>query len=80
MLIAHLLKWKYQPDRRSPSWRVTMEIRRIDIADVLNDNQSLRQTVEQAVKHAYPNAVKLAATDTGFSKSEFPETCEWSEK
>ena len=26
VLLAHLLKWKYQPDRRSASWRGTIRV------------------------------------------------------
>jgi hypothetical protein len=25
VLLAHLLKWQYQPDRRSRSWRLTLK-------------------------------------------------------
>ncbi|MEW6039030.1 MAG: DUF29 domain-containing protein [Pseudomonadota bacterium] len=79
VLIAHLLKWKYQPDQRSSSWRGTIRVQRIDIADVLKDNPSLRQTVRQAIKDAYPDAVKLAADVTGMLDDTYPASCEWEE-
>jgi Lhr-like helicase len=79
VLIAHLLKWKYQPDRRSSSWRGTIRVQRIDIADLLKDNPSLRQTVRQAIEDAYSDAVKLAADETGMLEDAYPASCEWEE-
>ena len=80
ILLAHLLKWKYQPDQRSSSWRGTIRNQRQGIESVLEDNPSLRQTVAEAVEKAYPPAVRIAADDTGFKTSDFPKACEWSEK
>lgn len=79
VLIAHLLKWKYQQDQRSSSWKGTIRVQRVDITDVLNDNPSLRQTVRQAIKEAYPGAVKLAADETGMLEDIYPASCEWEE-
>ncbi|WP_233977917.1 DUF29 domain-containing protein, partial [Pectobacterium versatile] len=32
VLIAHLLKWKYQPERRGSSWEKTIKAQRKDVA------------------------------------------------
>lgn len=79
VLIAHLLKWKYQPDRRSSGWRGAIRVQRIDIADLLKDNPSLRQNVRQAIEDAYSDAVKLAADETGMLEDAYPASCEWEE-
>lgn len=42
-LIAHLLKWRYQKERRSTSWRRTINHQRYEIAEVLKDAPSLRR-------------------------------------
>ncbi|TFW16828.1 DUF29 domain-containing protein [Massilia arenosa] len=41
-LIAHLLKWRYQKQRRSASWMHTILNQRHEIEDVLKDAPSLR--------------------------------------
>lgn len=79
VLLAHLLKWKYQPDRRSASWRGTIRVQRHDIQDVLQENPSLRQGVAQAIQDAYPQAVELAADETGQLEDTYPRSCEWTE-
>ncbi|HWP00562.1 MAG TPA: DUF29 domain-containing protein [Methylococcus sp.] len=80
ILLAHLLKWKYQPEQRSSSWRGTIRNQRQSIEDILEDNPSLRQTMAEAIKKAYAPAVRLAADETGIKETDFPTSCEWSEK
>ena len=41
-LMAHLLKYQFQPRLRSKSWRRTIQQHREQIEDVLNDMPSLR--------------------------------------
>ena len=40
-VILHLLKWRYQPDKRSPSWRQSIRNGRIEIHEILRDSPSL---------------------------------------
>ena len=42
VLIGYLLKWDYQPGKRSKSWRVTIQIQRREIEDLLEDNPRAR--------------------------------------
>ncbi|NJO39732.1 MAG: DUF29 family protein [Cyanobacteria bacterium CRU_2_1] len=42
VLIGHLLKWHYQPQQRSRSWLATLRIQCLDIAELLEDNPSLK--------------------------------------
>src|SRR2546428_13059372 len=42
VLLGHLLKWKYQPGHRGPSWTGTIFEQRGQLADVLRDSPSLR--------------------------------------
>jgi hypothetical protein len=37
-LLQHLLKWHYQPELRSRSWRATIRTQRQEIEDLLADN------------------------------------------
>ncbi len=75
ILIAHLLKWRYQPEARSSGWRGTIAYQRDDISDVLIDSPSLQSTVPEKISAAYPKAVALAARETGKPKTLFPSEC-----
>lgn len=75
VLIAHLLKWHYQPEARSASWRGTIRYQRDDINDLLADSPSLKPTVPEKIAAAYPKAVILAADETGKPRSAFPLEC-----
>jgi hypothetical protein len=41
-LLAHLLKWEFQPDKRTSSWRGTVTEQRIEIDDLLDESPSLK--------------------------------------
>ena len=75
VLIAHLLKWEYQPERRSKSWRSTVDTQRIDVADLLEDSPSLRHEIEERLSRAYVKARILAEAETGLDRESFPPTC-----
>lgn len=74
LLIAHLLKWRYQPENRTGSWRVPIEVQRQELADLL-ENGSLRNHAEQVLARAYANAVRQAVAETGLAGSTFPADC-----
>lgn len=74
ILLAHLLKWKFQPDRRGNSWRLTVKDQRRRIGRLLDRNPGLTPRLPQAFGTAYGDAVLLAAKETGFDESIFPET------
>jgi hypothetical protein len=42
VLLAHLLKWQYQPDWRSKGWKYTIKEQRRRIDRLLQENPSLR--------------------------------------
>ena len=78
VLLAHLLKWQHQPERRGNSWRLTIEIQRLDLSELLAENPSLRPRLGDHVSAAYRKAVLLAAQETGLNKSHFPAECPYS--
>jgi uncharacterized protein DUF29 len=73
----HVLKWAYQPDHRTTSWRTSILNARAEIADRLADYPSLRPLVPALLASAYPRARRLAAAETGLPLATFPETCPW---
>lgn len=73
ILLAHLLKWAYQPTYRSSSWRGSILEQRLRIRDLLADCPSLQPFLAQAVERAYSDGVTLAVKETGLSRGEFPD-------
>ncbi|MGK7944186.1 MAG: DUF29 domain-containing protein [Microcystaceae cyanobacterium] len=73
LILHHLLKWDYQPQKRSKSWMITIERERNNISDYLEDSPSLRRYLaEEWLKKAYRNARLNAAKETDL---EFPVSC-----
>jgi hypothetical protein len=71
-LLRHLLKWHYQPEHRSRSWRSTIRTQRQEIEDLLADNPSLRGKLPELFLAAYPRARADALDETGLL--ELPRT------
>ncbi len=49
ILIGHLLKWHYQPNRRGKSWEITIELQREEIIELLQENPSMKPYLEEAI-------------------------------
>lgn len=78
LLIAHLLKWQFQPGRRGNSWKYTIKEQRIKIKDLLEDSPSLKHELESKLSHAYEQAVVIAVKQTSLEESTFPKQCLYS--
>jgi Domain of unknown function DUF29 len=76
-LSQHLLKWRYQPQRRGESWQQSIDNARLQIELILEDSPSLREFLPKAFAWAYPRGRKEAVKDTGLPLATFPETCPW---
>ncbi len=77
VLLLHLLKWRYQPEKQSPSWEASIRVQRNRLADHLDDNPSLRPLLPQALASAYRDAALEAVVETGLAGSTFPRGCPW---
>ena len=75
ILIAHLLKWKFQPDHQSGSWRGSIQEERLQLNGLLEDSPSLHQQFIESLEKAYPQAVKLASKETELPTTKFPNEC-----
>ncbi len=64
-LAQHLLKWHYQPELRSRSWRSTVRTQRREIEDLLADNPSLRAELPEMFQIAYQRGRADALDETG---------------
>ncbi len=72
VLLAHLLKWAFQPGARSSGWRGTIAHQREAIRRVSDDSPSLRPYPAEVFADAYLAARLLAARETGIDFTLFP--------
>ncbi|MFQ3679233.1 MAG: DUF29 domain-containing protein [Pseudanabaenaceae cyanobacterium] len=72
VVLFHLLKYKYQPNKRSRNWLTTLLEHRNRIADALEDSPSLRPYLQENFDKIYDSARDLASTETGILKGIFP--------
>jgi hypothetical protein len=78
VLLLHLLKWQYQQMLRGSSWRTTIIVQRLQLADHLDDNPSLQAKADEIVPRAYRLALAETAAETGLSQNTFRPACPWS--
>jgi hypothetical protein len=77
ILLAHLLKWQYQPERRGASWQTTIRTQRRGIELALEETPSLKTKLTDAswCERVWLDALDRAVTETGLNS--FPETYPW---
>lgn len=78
VLIGHLLKWEYQPGKRSKSWSNTIYEQRYQIKQLIKESPSLKPYLHEAVVESYSDAVDLASRETLLDESCFPQECGYS--
>lgn len=79
-LIAHLLKWSYQTERRRASehsWRATIEHARDSVRELLDDNPSLKPQLPEFLPAAYRDALAQVVGETNLPRQNFPAACPW---
>ncbi|KQT69966.1 MULTISPECIES: DUF29 domain-containing protein [unclassified Aureimonas] len=75
VLIAHLLKWQFQPERRSNNWKATILEQRTRIAKRLRQSPSLKSYPSEVYLDEYALARLTASGDTGLVEGSFPADC-----
>lgn len=76
LILHHLLKWHYQPHKRSRSWVKTIQRERVNIEMYLEDAPSLAQVLDAAwLTKVYRTARKDAAIETDLPLATFPLDC-----
>jgi hypothetical protein len=78
VLLAHLLKWQYEPSHRGSSWEITIKTQRRAIQRHIKQVPSLKSKLNDSdwLESVWDDALALAAKETGLDC--FPETCTWS--
>lgn len=79
VLLAHLLKWQYQPSFRGRSWQLTIKEQRRQLQRLLKDSPSLQARLAEFITDAYEDSVLLAAKETGLEESIFPIQCPYAQ-
>lgn len=62
-LIQHLLKWQFQPEKRSTSWQRTIAEQRDAISVLLQESPSLKPGFGRLAGDSYLAAAKMAAIE-----------------
>ena len=77
VLLAHLLKWQTQPERRGNSWERTIRVQRKGVLSRIEETPSLATKLHDAkwLSSVWDDAVSQAITETGIGT--LPETCPW---
>lgn len=77
LLLSHLLKWQYQPERRGASWTKTIKAQRKEIAYALEESPSLAPKLQESrwLSMVWAKAVAQAVNETGLDC--FPDECPW---
>lgn len=74
-LLMHLLKWQFQPSKRSKSWTTSITRARFEIEDIIEDSPSLKNYLPTVIDKVYKRAKVLAEQETGLSSKTFPMDC-----
>jgi len=77
ILMLHLLKWKFQPNLRGRSWRLSIREQRKEVVNHLADNPSLEPKLPEALAQAHDVATVRAARETDIDEDGFPVVCPW---
>ena len=75
LVMAHLLKWQFQPNMRGHSWRYTIREQRDQAKIHWEDNPGLKGKLNEIMMKAYKVAVSKATKETGLDEKTFPQDC-----
>ncbi|MBD2293675.1 DUF29 domain-containing protein [Anabaena sphaerica FACHB-251] len=72
ILLMHLLKYKYQPEKLTNSWKSTIREHRRRLTRSFKDSPSLKAYFQEVFMECYQDARKLASDETGLELDIFP--------
>jgi hypothetical protein len=77
VLLSHLLKWQYQPDRRGASWSRTIKEQRRGVLNRLDETPSLKGKLNENKwwDSVWSDALAQATEETGIDT--LPAFCPW---
>lgn len=76
VLLVHLLKYQFQPERRGKSWLLIMNHQRTAIERLLEQSPSLQRLLDPVtLNRVYEKAVRDAVIEADLDRHLFPVTC-----
>ena len=75
VVLQHLLKWQFQPEKRSNSWKATIREQRLRIARVIKRSPSLHPYPAENLDGSFVIGLERAITETGLPEALFPAIC-----
>jgi hypothetical protein len=77
VLLLHMLKCRFQPDRRGRSRELSIRNARTALTRHIADNPSLKSKLTEAMAEAYESGRVEAAIETDIPLETFPESSPW---
>jgi hypothetical protein len=79
VLLAHILKWKFQPEKRSVSWTLTIKEQRRLLVRRIEKTPSLGPMLVDPdwIDEIWVDAKVLAEKEAGLDIGSFSEACPW---
>jgi len=71
-VLMHLLKWQYQKDKRTNSWRYTIIEYRDRLEVAFRDSPRLKRYFNEVLEKCYQKARRFASEETGLDIKTFP--------
>ncbi|MCR9124400.1 MAG: DUF29 domain-containing protein [Phyllobacteriaceae bacterium] len=75
LVLLHLLKWQFQPEKRKGGWEVSIRVQRKDLNKLLGENPSLKRYPVEIQADSYVKAKLDAEKETGIAYEAFPDAC-----
>ncbi|MBP0000782.1 MAG: DUF29 domain-containing protein [Cyanobacteria bacterium SID2] len=75
VVLLHLLKWQFQPERQTGSWESSLIEHRRRIRRALKSSPSLKNYLVSVVDECYESVRKQARAETQLSLEVFPVNC-----
>ncbi|MCX7997807.1 MAG: DUF29 domain-containing protein, partial [Leptospiraceae bacterium] len=72
VLMMHLLKWIFQPKKRTRSWKVTILEQRFELNDEFSFSKNEENFARNNFQATYHKARRQASKETGLPLSTFP--------
>ncbi len=75
VLTQHLLKWDFQPERRSRSWEQSIAEQRRQIQRLLRRNPGLKSVLLEGIEEGFADGRGRALVETKLPKNALPLSC-----
>jgi hypothetical protein len=75
ILLLHLLRWKFQSEKRKSGWKGSILEASRQLRRILAESPSLKNYPAQILREEYEIARLKAADETGLGEDNFPQEC-----